>query len=403
MTPILISIAFAFAFPIGLIIWWNSRHKGNIWPFFAGMICFTLFAMGLEQIPHYLCLVKESAISKTINGSAILFTLYASFAAGIFEETGRLFGYKVLLRKRTDMSNAVGYGIGHGGVEVLFVFGITYIMYLLASLGVSFGDAATDEALAWTIGKLSVGNALVAMLERISAMMIHVGLSMIMFKAVKEKGKLWLYPVSICLHALADVPAALYRYGILQSLLVVELFAFIMGIGCLLLGRKILQNEDTIIETNRIKIYAASNEQMERFIREQSVDVLKAAYTEMLDGCRKHPEQWKWYAIWMIELKDGTHVGEMCFKGLNADGSAEIGYGIADEYQGKGYATEAVSALVNWAFSQPGVKQITAETEESNLASIKVLQKAGFLPTGERGEEGLLFIRNNNFNLNLWR
>ena len=148
-----------------------------------------------------------------------------------------------------------------------------------------------------------------------------------------------------------------------------------------------------MIETKRLKIYPASKERMEAFIAVQSDDVLKAAYTEMLEGCLAYPDQWEWYAIWMIELKDGTHVGEFCFKGLSKDGSAEIGYGIAENYQNCGYATEAVSALVDWALHQPGVTCVTAETEENNIASQRVLKKSGFIPTGETGEEGPLFAR----------
>ena len=59
---------------------------------------------------------------------------------------------------------------------------------------------------------------------------------------------------------------------------------------------------------------------------------------------------------------------------------------------GRGYAAEAVSAMVGWAFKQPGVKCVTAETEADNIASQKVLSKAGFIPTGETGEEGPLFL-----------
>ena len=148
-----------------------------------------------------------------------------------------------------------------------------------------------------------------------------------------------------------------------------------------------------MIETKRLQLYAASQEQMEAFIAAQPVEALKEAYTEMLNGCLTHPAQWAWYAIWMIELQDGTHVGELCFKGLSEEGHTEIGYGIAEEHQGRGYATEAVSALANWALQQPGVSCVTAETEETNIASQKVLQKAGFIPTGQRGEEGPLFAR----------
>ncbi len=150
-----------------------------------------------------------------------------------------------------------------------------------------------------------------------------------------------------------------------------------------------------MIETNRLKIYPASEEQMETFIAAQSVDVLKEAYTQMLDGALAHPDEWEWYAIRMIELKDGTHIGELCFKGIDENGSTEIGYGINEDYQGRGYATEAVSAIAAWAINQPGVSCVTAETEEANVASQKVLKKAGFIPTGQVGEEGPLYVYKN--------
>ena len=143
-----------------------------------------------------------------------------------------------------------------------------------------------------------------------------------------------------------------------------------------------------MIETNRLKIYAASQEIMERFIEAQTLDVLKAAYTEMLSGCLEHPEQWDWYAIWMIELKNGTHIGELCFKGLSADGIAEIGYGISEEYQNNGYATEAAKAILEWAFSHPEVAALEAETVSDNTASKRVLEKCGFTLNGIIGDEG---------------
>ena len=143
-----------------------------------------------------------------------------------------------------------------------------------------------------------------------------------------------------------------------------------------------------MIETSRLKLYAASQETMETFIEKQTLDVLKTAYTEMLRGCLEHPDQWEWYAIWMIELKDGTHIGELCFKGLSADGIAEIGYGISEEYQNNGYATEAVKAILEWAFSHLEVNVVEAETDPENIASKRVLEKCGFALNGVIGEEG---------------
>ncbi|MCR4663097.1 MAG: GNAT family N-acetyltransferase [Endomicrobiaceae bacterium] len=146
-----------------------------------------------------------------------------------------------------------------------------------------------------------------------------------------------------------------------------------------------------MIETESLKIYAASQDEMEKFIELQTDDILKTAYKEMLNGCLENPEQWEWYAIWMIELKDGTHIGELCFKGLDSNGTVEIGYGITEKYQDHGYATEAVKAILKWAFQEPKVSSIEAEIDEKNIASKKVLEKCGFVFTGTKGNEGLLY------------
>ena len=150
---------------------------------------------------------------------------------------------------------------------------------------------------------------------------------------------------------------------------------------------------EQMIETKRLKIYPAAQEQMETFIAAETDAELKKAYTEMLEGCLQNPGHWQWYAIWMIELRNGTHIGDLCFKGLEANGMAEIGYGILEEYRGQGYATEAVGAAVGWALKQPGVKRVEAETEPDNRASQRVLEKCGFLPTSNVGEEGPRFFR----------
>lgn len=149
-----------------------------------------------------------------------------------------------------------------------------------------------------------------------------------------------------------------------------------------------------MIKTERLNIYPLSDEEMEDMINNESDEVLKAAYLEMLDGCRKNPEKRIWHALWVLELNDGSGriVGTLSFKGLNDNGMVEIGYGMNPEYQGKGLMTEAVSATVRWASRQPGVLSIEAETEPDNIASQRVLEKAGFVPSGVIGAEGPRYI-----------
>ena len=146
-----------------------------------------------------------------------------------------------------------------------------------------------------------------------------------------------------------------------------------------------------MIQTDRLCISIASDEEMRALAEAQTEEEMKAAYEEMLAGCKAHPEQRQWYAVWLIRLTSGETVGSYCFKGLS-DGCVEIGYGLLPEYWGKGYATEAVTAAAAWASCQPGVKRIEAETDPENTASQHVLEKAGFAPTGTTGEEGPRFV-----------
>lgn len=86
-----------------------------------------------------------------------------------------------------------------------------------------------------------------------------------------------------------------------------------------------------------------------------------------------------WYTNWIIVSKDKNHnIGGIMLKGLpNKDGEVVIGYYMLTEYQGNGYMTEAVSNLKNWLLSQPDVRFVIADTEKDNIASHRVLEKAG--------------------------
>ncbi|WP_054848614.1 GNAT family N-acetyltransferase [Methanoculleus chikugoensis] len=67
-----------------------------------------------------------------------------------------------------------------------------------------------------------------------------------------------------------------------------------------------------------------------------------------------------------------------------------IGYSVLDEFQGRGgYATEAIRHLTAAIFSLPGIRRIEAALYPDLAASIKVLEKNGFVRAGEGGfEEG---------------
>lgn len=72
-------------------------------------------------------------------------------------------------------------------------------------------------------------------------------------------------------------------------------------------------------------------------------------------------------------------VGSIGFFGPpGEDGAVMIGYGLAESARGYGYATEAVRALVGYAFAHAEVTRVLADTDLDNFASHRVLEKAGF-------------------------
>ena len=149
-----------------------------------------------------------------------------------------------------------------------------------------------------------------------------------------------------------------------------------------------------MLEADRLVVYAASEKEMKEIIEAERDEALREAYREMLRGSLEHEEDWGWYALWMIVRKDGKCIGNLSFKGSPDEGVVEVGYGIDEPYRGYGYATEALETILEWAFDQPGVTTVAAETAPDNAASRRVLEKCGFFPTGIDGKEGPRYARN---------
>jgi len=123
------------------------------------------------------------------------------------------------------------------------------------------------------------------------------------------------------------------------------------------------------------------------------------SYPRRIAEREAHPERDKWRESLgaIIDRTELVAVGGMGFKDLPGEpgeaGTVEIGYDINPSYQGRGYATEMVRAAVAWALRQPTMRCVTAKCLEDNAASIRVLEKAGFVRIG-RGmdDEGPLLL-----------
>jgi RimJ/RimL family protein N-acetyltransferase len=90
-----------------------------------------------------------------------------------------------------------------------------------------------------------------------------------------------------------------------------------------------------------------------------------------------------WVHGFHLLLADGTTVGLGSLKGPPVDGAVEIAYAVLPEYQGRGHATSAARAMVEYAFGFAEVRKVLAHTLPDGAASQRVLLKTGFRHVGE--------------------
>jgi RimJ/RimL family protein N-acetyltransferase len=83
---------------------------------------------------------------------------------------------------------------------------------------------------------------------------------------------------------------------------------------------------------------------------------------------------------YMITLKNADLIGRIQ---LRIEGHrVELGYVMNKSFQGKGYMTETVRAIIHWAFQQTNIYRVYATTSVDNLASQRVMEKVGMLCEG---------------------
>jgi ribosomal-protein-alanine N-acetyltransferase len=98
-------------------------------------------------------------------------------------------------------------------------------------------------------------------------------------------------------------------------------------------------------------------------------------------------DHYLFYTFWVVmEKASRAIVAELGFKGEpNVRKEIEIGYGTMPVQQGKGYMTEAVGGMLNWAKVRIDVDAMLAETDETNTASIRVLRNNRFIQFDKKG------------------
>ncbi|MGP4041003.1 GNAT family N-acetyltransferase [Gracilibacillus sp. D59] len=130
--------------------------------------------------------------------------------------------------------------------------------------------------------------------------------------------------------------------------------------------------------TQRLKIIPCTEESL-LFISTSEEYEFGSHIPMYLEALKEDASLLGWGVWFVIDKENDTVIGDIGFKGKPNSGSIiEVGYGIVPSVQGKGYATEAVKKIIQWAFSFRNINKVIAECQVDNLPSTRVLEKLDF-------------------------
>lgn len=230
----LISLILSVAIPAALAIYLYKKYHCSLRPLIVGALTWIVFARILEAFVHQI--VLGGSAGSAIQNNLLYYALYGGAMAAIFEEFGRLIVMKTALKNNFDNDkNALMYGAGHGGIEMIVILGLSMITNLMYSSQINNhtlapiyeavklvpedqGTAVFESLI--TLTETAPGLFLLGIAERIPALALHVALSALVWKAVKEE-KYGYFILSLAFHFIADFVTVLVA-GSLSNVLAVE-------------------------------------------------------------------------------------------------------------------------------------------------------------------------------------
>lgn len=236
---IIFSMVISIGLPVVLLILVKKKLHAKMSALGIGALTFVLFALVLEQILHGIML---NTFEDALTGNLWLYALYGGLAAGFFEETGRFVAMKYWMKKTLSKENSIMYGVGHGGVEAVLIVGITCISNLITAVMINSGQLEkTYAAIEDGAGKELAIQGLSALwttpgyqfflagIERITAIVLQICLSYLIYRAVKLGQKKY-YFTAIFLHFLIDAVTVILAN--LISLVILEI-VLLAAVGAL--------------------------------------------------------------------------------------------------------------------------------------------------------------------------
>ncbi len=240
ITVIFVVITLFVTVILPLIIWlvWALKVKGISMPIIVGMLGFYLPQV-IIRIPALQLLSTQGWFITFAENNPTVYALTLGTTAALFETAGRVLVF-LLLKKRLSYNIALGAGYGHGAFEAIYITGLAYInnliivvMYNIGGVGALttlLGDEQTAESIITTFAVTEPYLFLIAGLERVMVVPIHMALSTIICIGFYKGRLITAVVVAVLAHTLLDtVSVILSQNGV--SVIFIELFVLLFTVA----------------------------------------------------------------------------------------------------------------------------------------------------------------------------
>lgn len=140
------------------------------------------------------------------------------------------------------------------------------------------------------------------------------------------------------------------------------------------------------LTSKQLKLWAENIPALENELKcSYKAEPMEGFFLEIVRGqliiTERDQDNYLYHSFWfLIRKSDRVVVGSADFKDIpNKDGEVEIGYGLGKQFEHKGYMSEAVQAMCEWALKQKKVTNVIAETDIDGFASQRILERCGFI------------------------
>lgn len=230
-------IVLSVGVPVAALIYFKRKLHISWKPILIGALIFVVFSQILEKALHVYVLQINPQAAEWLS-HPLIYAIYGGLAAGIFEEVGRFIGFRYLLKFYREWKDGIANGIGHGGIEAIFIGGLGALNFVTFTVLINSGSFEQllqiqgDTSSLLAIKDQLVNNPWTVFLagwERVFAFVFHLGMSIFVLYAVRSKKTIFLL-YAIFIHAAYDFIAVLLTNVWHANLFAVEGYVFIIAV-----------------------------------------------------------------------------------------------------------------------------------------------------------------------------